>query len=74
VKAIAPRTFKRAEIEPGVRGHDASEHHVSMTLWASGALDVEVDAIGQRMELWHDASLKDAGAQHSLSPVMRLVK
>ena len=48
---------------------DASEHHLSMAFWAGGALDVYVDAFGQGMGLRHDASLKEAGAQHSLSPV-----
>jgi hypothetical protein len=67
--------FKRAEVETRACRHDASEHHVSMALWASRALDLNVDVVGQGGGgLWHDASLEEAGAQHSLSPVVCLVK
>jgi hypothetical protein len=74
VKVIALGALKRAEVETHAHGHDASEHHMSMALWTGGALDMNVDVVGQGMRLWHDASLKEAGAQHSQSPVMCLVK
>jgi hypothetical protein len=42
---------------------------VSAALWASRTLDVKVDVVGQGgMIVWHDASLNEAGAQHSQSP------
>jgi hypothetical protein len=69
MNVVALRALKRAQVETHALRHDASEHHVSMALWTGGALDVDVDAFGQGMRLWHDASLKEAGAQHSLSPV-----
>jgi len=42
---------------------------VSPAFWAGGAVDQRVDVFGQGMGFWHDASLKEAGAQHSQSPV-----
>jgi hypothetical protein len=71
---IAPGALKRAEVEPHACGHDASEHHVGVALWAGGAMGINVDGIGQGTGFRHDASLNKAGAQHSLSPVMCLVK
>jgi hypothetical protein len=69
MSVVALRAFKCAEVEADVQGHDASEHHLSIALWAGGAMDDSADAFGQGMRFWHDASLKEAGAQHSLSPV-----
>jgi hypothetical protein len=42
---------------------------MSIALWAGRAMDVNADVFGQGMGFWHDAFLKEAGAQHSLSPV-----
>jgi hypothetical protein len=42
---------------------------MSIALSADRAMDVNVDVFGQGMGFWHDAFLKEAGAQHSLSPV-----
>jgi hypothetical protein len=39
------------------RRHDASEHHVSVALWASRAMDLEVDVVWQEIGFLHDASL-----------------
>ena len=61
--------LERAEVETHAVRHDAGEHHLSTASWAGGALDVYVDAFGQEVGLWHDASLNEAGAQHSRSPV-----
>jgi hypothetical protein len=46
-------------------GHDASEHHVSMTLGAGGAMDVSVDLFGLGTKFCHDASLEKAGREHN---------
>jgi hypothetical protein len=67
---IASGAFKRAEVEPYARGHNAREHHIGMALRAGGAVDMNVDGIGQGTGFRHDASLDEAGAQHSLSPVV----
>jgi hypothetical protein len=72
VNVIAFGAFERAEIETHARRHDAREHHVSMAPWAGGALDLSVDVVGHGIGFCHDASLKEAGAQHSQSPVMCL--
>jgi hypothetical protein len=45
---------------------------VSVAPWAGGALDLNVDVAGEGIRFCHDASLKEAGAQHSQSPVMCL--
>lgn len=74
VNVIALRALKRAEVEPRARRHDAREHHGSMASGASWPLDVSIDVVGKKMGFLHDASLKEAGAQHSQSPVMCLVK
>jgi hypothetical protein len=74
VHVIAFGALKRAEIETRTRRRDAREHHVSTTIRAGWALDLNADIVGQGTSFWHDASLKKAGARHSLSPVMCLVK
>jgi hypothetical protein len=72
VNVVALGALKRAEVETYACGHDASEHHVSMALGASRAMDASGDVFEPRKKFWHDASLKQgrAGAQHSLSPVI----
>jgi hypothetical protein len=69
VNVVAPGALERADIETHTCGHDASKHHVSTTLWASRAMDVKVDVVRQEIGFLHDASLKEVGAQHSLSPI-----
>jgi hypothetical protein len=66
---VALGTLKPAEVEAHAGRHDASQHHMVAALRASRALDMNVDVVGQGVRVWHDASLKEAGAQHSLSPV-----
>jgi hypothetical protein len=69
VNVVALWAFKGVEVEPHACRHDASEHHMSIALSADRAVDVNADVFGQGMGFWHDAFLKEAGAQHSLSPV-----
>jgi hypothetical protein len=69
MNVVAFRALKGAEVEPHACRHDASEHHTSIALSEDRAMDVNVDVFGQGMGFWHDAFLKEAGAQHSLSPV-----
>ena len=70
MNVFALRALKGVEVETHACGHDASEHHVSMALSASRAMNVKVDVVRQEIGFLHDASLiKEAGAQHSLSPV-----
>lgn len=63
---VAVRALKDPKVETDAYRHDASEHHVSVAPWAGGALDLNVDVIGQRMRFWHNASLKQAGARKTL--------
>jgi hypothetical protein len=73
VNVFALRTLEHAEVETHAVRHDASEHHLSMASWAGGALDVHVDAFGQGMGFWHDASLKEREhntLSHRYVPVM----
>jgi hypothetical protein len=50
---------------------DADEHHMGLALRTSGPLNCSEWKDGrQALRLGHDASLEQAGAQHSLSPVM----
>jgi hypothetical protein len=46
VNVIAPRALECAEIEAHPCGHDAGQHHVSITLRAPGALKLNVDVLG----------------------------
>jgi hypothetical protein len=69
MRVVAFRTLKGAEAKPHACRHDASDHHVSLALWAGRAVLVNVDVFGQGMGFWHDASLNEAGEQHSQSPV-----
>jgi hypothetical protein len=72
VNVTALRALKGAEVVPNSCGHNASEHHAGMALWAGGTLDSSIDMVRQKIGFLHDASLEQAGARHSLSPVMRL--
>jgi hypothetical protein len=54
VNVVALRALKGVEVETDPRGHDASEHHVCTALWASRAMDVNVDVVGQ-VGFLHDA-------------------
>ena len=55
MSVVALRALKHAEVEPHhACRHDASEHHMSMALWAGRAMDVNVDVFGQRMGFGHD--------------------
>jgi hypothetical protein len=54
VKEIALRALKRADIETQTRRHDASEYHVCAALWASRAMDVEIDVVRQKIGFLHD--------------------
>jgi hypothetical protein len=69
VNVVAFGALKGAEVEARACGHDAGEHHVSLALCTSRAMDLNVDVVGQRTRFWHDASLEEAGARRSLSPV-----
>ena len=70
MNVVALKALKGVEVETHTCGHDANEHHVSMAISASRAMDVKVDVVGQEIGFLHDASLiEEAGAQHSLTPV-----
>ena len=67
MNVVALKALKRVEVETHACGHDASEHHVSMTLGASGAMDVSVNVFGPGTKFCHDASLEKAGRErHTL--------
>jgi len=68
---IADRAFKRMQVDgPGACGLDADEHHLGLALRTGGAPNCgEWNDGGQALRLGHDASLEQAGAQHSLSPI-----
>jgi hypothetical protein len=56
-KEIARGALKRADIETHSCRRDASEYHVSTALWASRAMEVEIDLVRQEIGFLHDASL-----------------
>ena len=63
MKEITLRALKRADIETHTCRHDASEHHVSAALWASRAMDVEVDVVRQEIGFLHDGfPLREGGS------------
>jgi hypothetical protein len=67
----ALRAFERAEVETHASRHDAREHRDSTALWANWTMDAGAYFVGQEIRFLHDPSLKrEAGAQHSLSPVV----
>jgi hypothetical protein len=56
---------------PGACWLDADEHHLGLALRTSGAPNCSEWNDGrQALRLRHDASLEQAGAQHSLAPVL----
>jgi hypothetical protein len=57
VNLITLTSLERANIETHTCRHNASEYHVSAALWASRAMDVEVDVVRQEMAFLHNASL-----------------
>ncbi|MFL5237585.1 MAG: hypothetical protein ACJ8EL_08270, partial [Rhizomicrobium sp.] len=69
---IADSAFKRLQVDaPGACWLDANEHHLGLALRTGGALNCSEGNDGREaLRLGHDASLEQAGAQHSLSPVM----
>jgi len=69
---IADSAFKRMQVDaPGACWLDADEHHLGLALRTGGTLNCREWNDGrQALRLGHDASLEQAGAQHSLSPVM----
>jgi hypothetical protein len=68
---IASSTFKRIQVDARSCWLDTGEHHRDLALRTSGALDYDGWNDGRQvLSLGHDASLEQAGAQHSLSPVM----
>ena len=69
---IADSAFKRMQVDAsGACWLDADEHHLGVALWTGGAPNCSEWNDGrQALRLGHDASLEQAGAQHSLSPVM----
>jgi hypothetical protein len=69
---IADSAFKRMQVDaPGACWLDANEHHLGLALRTGGALNRSEWNDGRvALRLGHDASLEQAGAQHSLSPVM----
>jgi hypothetical protein len=69
VNVVAFGALKGSEVEARAYGHDAGEHHVGLALWAGRAMDLNVDVVGQGTRFRHDASLEEAGAQRSLSPI-----
>jgi hypothetical protein len=67
VKEITLRALKRADIETHTCRHDASEYHVSAALWASRAMDVEIDVVRQEIGFLHDAFPHREGGSATLS-------
>jgi len=68
---IADSAFKRMQVDgPGACRLDADEHHLGLALRTGEAPNCgEWNDGRQGLRLGHDASLEQAGAQHSLSPV-----
>jgi hypothetical protein len=73
MNVIALGALECAEVETHAYRHDASKHHVSVAFSAGRALDLNVDVAGHGTNFWHCASLKEAGAQRSQSPVVCLL-
>src|SRR6266567_5428937 len=69
---VADSAFKCMQVDaPGACWLDADEHHLGLAPRTGGALNCSEWNDGrQALRLGHDASLEQAGAQHSLSPVM----
>jgi hypothetical protein len=62
VNVIALRALEGAEVETNAGGHDASEHHPSMALWAGRALDSNIDMVRQEIGFLHDAFPQTGGS------------
>jgi hypothetical protein len=69
---IADSAFKRMQVDaPCACWLDADEHHLGLAPRTGRALNCSEWNDGrQALSLGHDASLEQAGAQHSLSPIM----
>jgi len=67
--ATADSAFKRMQVDARAYQLDTDEHHRGLAPRTSGALNCNEWNDG-RQALGHDASPEQAGAQHSLSPVM----
>jgi hypothetical protein len=68
---MADSAFKRMQVDACACWFDTSKHHRGVAPRTSRALNCHEWNDGrQRLRLGHDASLKQAGAQHSLSPEM----
>src|SRR2546429_1526999 len=68
---VADSAFKGMQVDARACQLDTDEHHRGLALRTSGALNCNEWNDGrQALRLGHDASLEQAGAQHSLSPVM----
>jgi hypothetical protein len=69
---IADSAFKRLQVDAlGACWLDADEHHLGLALRTGGAPNCSEWNDGREAwRLGHDASLEQAGAQHSLSPIM----
>ena len=68
---MADSAFKRMQVDACACWFDTGKHHRGVALRTSRALNCHEWNDGrQGLRLGHDASLKQAGAQHSLSPEM----
>jgi hypothetical protein len=68
---MADSAFKRMQVDACACWLDTGKHHRGVALRTSRALNCHEWNDGrQGVRLGHDASLKQAGAQHSLSPEM----
>jgi hypothetical protein len=68
---MADSAFKRMQVDACACWLDTGKHHRGVALRTSRALNCHEWNDGrQGLRLGHDASLKQAGAQHSLSPEM----
>ena len=68
---MADSAFKRMQVDACACWLDTGKHHHGVALRTSRALNCHEWNDGrQGLRLGHDASLKQAGAQHSLSPEM----
>jgi hypothetical protein len=65
---IADSAFKRMQVDARACWLDTGEHHRGLALRTSRALNCNEWNDGRRVG--HDASLEQAGARHSLSPVL----
>ena len=72
MNVVALKALKRVEVETHACGHDASEHHVSMTLGASGAMDVSVNVFGPGTKFCHELPSKRRDGSATLSVTANL--